>query len=144
MGADPLRLRQLRGVCGVVVDDRARPLRWQRREPGVLGGDHAIRRHEGERASAAALAEQHGDARHGQPRHVGQAPGDLAGECALLGARGQVGARGVDHRDEREAELLGQAYPALRLAQGGRPHRLPRLVAAVLADEDARQRRRMR
>ena len=48
--------------------------------------DDAVGRQEGKCASAAALAEQHGDARHGQARHVRQAAGDLAGERALLGA----------------------------------------------------------
>jgi hypothetical protein len=38
---DPLPLGQERCVVGVVVDDGARSLRWEGRQPGVLRGDDA-------------------------------------------------------------------------------------------------------
>ena len=46
------------GPCDVVVQDRARTFRWQRREPAVLGREHPVGRDQRERAAAGALPEQ--------------------------------------------------------------------------------------
>ena len=74
----------------------------------------------------------------GQGDQVGEAAGDLAGETALLGLRGQRGAGGVDHGDQRQAELDGQPHPAPGLAQRSGSERVGlALPATVLPEEDA-------
>ena len=91
--AHPLLRGQLGGVVGVAVQDRRRALGRQRRQPGVLGADHPVGRHQRQRPAAGALPEQHADA--SAPSSVdqlGEAAGDLAGHAALLGLLRQRGA----------------------------------------------------
>ena len=117
-----------------------RALGRQRREPGVLGGDHPVGGQEGQRAAAVALAEHQAQGRRGQGDELGQAAGDLAGQAAVLGLGRQGGALGVDHGDQRQAQLGGEPEAAAGLAQRLRAHRVVGgLAAPVLAEEHARR-----
>ena len=119
-GADVLGAGHLGGVLDVAVHDRAGALGRERREPGVLGGDHPVGGEERQRAAAVALAEHQAQRRRRQGRKVGQAARDLAGEAALLRLGRQGGARGVDDGDERQAQLDRQPHAPPRLAQRAR------------------------
>ena len=56
--ADSLPFGDLRRPSGRAVEDGGCPLRWKRRQPGVLGRDHAVGRQKGEGAPTSALPEQ--------------------------------------------------------------------------------------
>ena len=90
----------------------------------MLGGDH----HLGRAAAPAHLRRSPG---RGPPRR--SAPSSSSGSAmqrAISPASApssacdrELGARGVDDRDQRQPELLGQPHAAAGLAQRGRPHR---------------------
>src|SRR5699024_6089055 len=68
------------------------------------------------------------------------AASDLAGEAPLLRLHRQRRPRGVDDRDQRQAQLVGQPHAPARLAQRRRAHRGQlALLAPVLAEQDARR-----
>src|SRR5699024_12227453 len=83
-GGDALGTRDLGGAVGLVVEDRAGALGWERGEPAVVGAEHAVGGQEGESSTAGALAEDHRDGRGGQGDEVGETARDLPGQSALL------------------------------------------------------------
>lgn len=103
----------------------------------MLGGDHPIGGQEGQCPAPVALAEHQAEGGGGEGDQVGETPGDLPGETAVLGLRGEGGASGVDDGDQRQLEVGGQPHAPPRLTQRVRTHRLLDLAAAVLAEEDA-------
>ncbi len=107
-GRDALGAGELRGVVAVAVDDGGCAFGRQRGEPGVLGGDHPVGGQQGERAAAAALAEQDGEDGRAQADQGGQAVGDLQCHAVEFGLDGEFRADGVDHGEQRHAQLLGQ------------------------------------
>ena len=63
----------------------------------------------------AALADHHRDGGRRQHRHLEDVPGQRLRLTALLGAEAGIGARRVDERDDRGAELGGELHEAERL-----------------------------
>ena len=89
-------------------------------------------RQQRERAAAAALAEDHRDGRHGHRGRGSAMQRAISPAIAPSSAsRRQLGARGVDDGDQRQAELLGQPHAAPGLAQGGRAERRAPASAAA-------------
>ena len=75
----------------------------------------AITRSAGTRASApppAPLAEQQAQRRRLERHQLGDAAGDLAGQSALFGLPGQGNPGGIDHGDEGQPQLGGEAHAA--------------------------------
>jgi hypothetical protein len=138
-GTDALARGEFRGVTmvgvGVAVDDGAGAFWRQRGEPGVLGGQDAVGGQQGQCRRAGALSEQERDSGHREGDEVGQAAGDLGGQAVLLGPGGQLGARRVDHADQRQPEPGGQAGAAAGQPQRGRARGGS---GAVVGDERAR------
>ncbi len=138
--ADALGPRHVGRVGQVAVHDRAGALGRQRRQPGVLRRDHPVGRQQGEGAATGPLAEQQAERRRVEGDQVREAPGDLAGEPALLGLHRQGGPAGVDHGHQRQVQLGREAHPPPGLAQRPGPERVRRRLAApVLAEEHARR-----
>ena len=105
----------------------AQPSGRDHRVDRVLLHQHAVGDGDRDRAPRAALADDAGDRRHRQPRHLGLRAGDRPALPVLLGRDARVGARRVDERDHREAEALGDLHHAHRLlvALGIRHAELP-------------------
>lgn len=103
-------------MSGVAVQDGAGTLGRKRGQPTVLRGQDTIGRHQGQRAAAGALTEQHRHRRHGKTDHLGDTPGDLPGQAALLGLLRQRRPGGVDDGHQGQVEVGGQAHAAARLS----------------------------
>ena len=82
----------------------------------VLQHQHAVAHADAERATAAALADDDADRRDGEAAHLEDVLGDGPGLAALLGADAGVRTRGVDERDDGQAEAGGQLHLRERLA----------------------------
>ena len=95
---------------------------------------YPVRGHHRQRRPAAALTEQHGNRRRIEGDELGQAVGDLAGQAALFGLRGQRGSGGVDHQNQRQLQPGGQRHAAPGLAQRGRADEAAH--DALLAEHD--------
>ncbi len=122
------------------MDDRRGSLGGQRGQPGVLGADHSVGGQDRQGAAAGALPEQ--DAQRGRREHdqVGEGPGDLAGQPALLGLLGQCRALGVDDRHQGQVEVGGQPDATTRHPQPTRSERLLECLAvSILTQDDARR-----
>ncbi len=140
------RLGGLRLLLGVLPEDRGAPLRRDHRVVGVFEDQQAVRDADAERAAAAALADHDAHDRDAQRRHLLDVLRDRAGLAALLGADAGKRALGVDQRDDRDAEPLGEVHLEQRLAVplgvGAAEVRgdalLGRLALAVADDHHAR------
>jgi hypothetical protein len=77
--------------------------------------------------------------RHFECDHVGDAPGDLAGQPAFFCLARQCGTSRVDHSGQGKLEFGGQSHTAPRLPQRSRAERrLGRLAVPVLTQQHAR------
>ena len=104
----------------------------------MLGGQDPVGRHKCECSAAGALAEKHRDGGHFECDHVGDAPGDLAGQSTFLGFPRQRRAGGVDHGDQRQIQLGGQPHPAAGLPERPGPkRRLGSLAVPILTEQHA-------
>src|SRR5205814_8097965 len=70
----------------------------------------------GERAARAAFADDRGDERRTQARHLEQVAPDRLRLAALLGVDAGIGARRIDEGENRQRELLAELHQAQRLA----------------------------
>ena len=103
------------------------------------------RSHDGQsqRPARSPFADDHGHGGDLEPGEGLDAVGDGSGLAALLGVLAGIGPAGVDQRDQRQPELLGQPRQAHGLAIALRPGHaeaalLPLLerVALLVADQD--------
>ena len=126
------RRRGLLRLTRVAPEDRGATFRGDHRVDGVLLHQHAVGDRDRNGAAGAALADDAGDGRHRQARHLRLRPGDRPALAVLLGGDTRVGARGVDEREDGEPEPLGDLHDAHRLvvALGIRHPELP--VEALL------------
>ena len=81
----------------------------------VLLHQYAVGDRDRDSAAGAALADDAGDGRNGQPRHHRLRAGDRAALPVLLGGDPRIGAGRVDERHEREPEPLRDLHHAHRL-----------------------------
>ena len=109
-------LRRLDLARVVAPDDRGGRFRRGDGIDRVLEHDHAVRDAHPQGASAAAFTDHGGDDRHGDPEPLHDRRRDRGGDAALLRARAGVRPRGVDERDDREAELRRVMRQPQRLA----------------------------
>src|SRR5690606_3420445 len=109
--------RGRRLVLGLVrlPEDRGAPLRRDHAVDRILEHEDAVGHAQGEGAAATTLPDHDGDGRDPQASHLPQTARDRLGLTALLGADPGVGARRVDQRNDRVAELLGELHQAERL-----------------------------
>jgi hypothetical protein len=120
------------------VHDRARPLRRQRRQPGVCHGDDPVGREQRQGAAARALAKEHRHRWGRQREEFGETAGDLSGEPAFLRLPGQRHPRHIDERDDGQPEFGGDPDAAPGLAQRGGPERaVLALAVPILANHHA-------
>ena len=110
------RLGGLRREGRVAPQDRGAALGRDHRVGGVLLHEHPVGDGEGEGSARAALADDGGDDRHAEARHLEHGLRDGARLAALLGRHARVRARRVDERQHRQAVPLGEREQPLRLA----------------------------
>ena len=103
-------------ALGGLPEDRGAALGRDHRVDRVLQHQHLVADADRQRAARAALADDGDDDRHLELRHLEDVAADRLGLAALLGADAGIGARRVDEREHRQAELLGQLHQAQRLA----------------------------
>ena len=100
----------------VAPQDRGGGFRRGDRVDGVLEHQHAVGGGDGDGAAGAALADDHGDQRHAERQAAVGRAGDGLGLAALLRADAGVGAGGVDQREHRQAESVGEVHQPHGLA----------------------------
>jgi hypothetical protein len=99
--------------AGRLPQDRGAALRRDDAVDGVLQHQHdTVGDAERQRTATAALADDHGDDGHVQPRHLAQVPRDRLRLPALLRAETRVGAGRVDQRDDRACRTSPPAASA--------------------------------
>ena len=82
----------------------------------MLEHEDPVRDADAERAPGHAFADHDGDDRHREPGHLAEVEGDRLADAPLLGSDARIGARRVDERHDRSAELLGLPHEPERLA----------------------------
>ena len=109
----------------------------------VLEDEYAVGDAERERPTAASLADDRRDDRHGGLRHGREARADRLALPALFGADAGISARGVDERQDREPEPRRHLVHAERLAVALRVrlpevarHLVLRAPALLVPDDD--------
>ena len=132
----------LGGVFAPFPEDRGAALGADDRVIGVLEHPQPVADADAQRAAGAPLADHHADDRGADLAHLHQVLGDDRRLAALLGRDARIGARGVDERDDRQAELGGEPHlqQGLAIALGvgaaevaGGP--LGQVLALLVADE---------
>ena len=113
---DAQRLGRVGRPLGRLPQDRRAALGRDHRVDRVLQHQHLVGHADGQRAARAALADDGGDDRHLELRHLEDVAADGFGLAALLGADAGIGAGRVDEGEHRQPELLGQLHQAQRLA----------------------------
>ena len=104
------------GALGGLPQDRRAAFGRDHRIGRVLQHQQLVADADRQRAARAALADDGGDDRHLELRHLEDVAADRLRLAALLGADAGIGARRVDEGEHRQAELLGQLHQAQRLA----------------------------
>ena len=111
----------------------------------MLEHEHLIRHGDGERAAAAAFADDGADDGGAQARHLKDVAPDGFGLAALLGVDAGVGAGGVNEGEDGQGEFFCQPHEAQRLAValGARHAEVARGALAcvaplLVANDDAR------
>ena len=105
-------LRLVRGL----PQNRCAALRTDDRIDRILQHQHLIRDRNRQRTAGAALADDGGDDRHLQLRHLEDVAPDRLRLPALFGVNAGVGARRVHEGEHREPELFGRLHEAQGLS----------------------------
>ena len=71
---------------------------------------HEVAHGDGERAARAALADDRGDDRRAQARHLEKIAPDRLRLAALLGIDARIGTGRIDEREHRQRKLLGELH----------------------------------
>ncbi len=141
----PERFGGFRRLRRALPQDRRAAFRRDHRIGRELQHQHAVADRDRERAARAAFADDRRDDRHLQFGHHVQVAADRFRLAALFRADARIRARRVDEREDRQAELLGEAHQALGLAIAFRTRHaevaqraLLRVAALLMADHHAR------
>src|SRR3954463_12501939 len=142
---DAERFGRLGRHVGAAPQDRGAAFRRDHRIGGVLHHEQLVADRDGERAAGTALANNGGDDRRPQSRHLEEVATDRLGLASLLGIDAGIRARGVDEREDRQREFLGELHQPQGLAIAlGLGHAevagdlLLRVAAFLMADHHAR------
>ncbi len=126
------RLGRLGRARGVLPQDRGAAFGADHRVDGVREHGHAIGGGQRHRTAGAALADDDRDDRHLHLQAGLDGAGDRLGLASLLGALARIGARRVNQRHHRQAEAVGEAHQADRLAVALGPGHAEVVVDAAL------------
>src|SRR6266852_3326759 len=115
-GRDLERLGGPLPLARILPEDGGAALGGDDGVPGVLEHQYPVGESDGEGAARAALADDGGNDRRAERRHLHEIARDRLGLTALLGAEPGIRAGRVHQGDDGRAELLGQMHEAQRLA----------------------------
>src|SRR5229473_4129038 len=115
-GRDLERLGGALPLARILPEDGGAALGGDDGVHGVLEHQYPVGESDGEGAARAALADDGGNDRRAERRHLHEIARDRLGLTALLGAEPGIRAGRVHQGDDGRTELLGQMHEAQRLA----------------------------
>ena len=116
LGGDLHAGRRVLGARGVAPQDRGGRLGRGDGVDRVLEHQHLVAGGDRQRAARAAFADHHRDVRRPQRQADVGGARDRFGLAALFGVDARPGAGGVDQRDDRQIEAVGELHQPRRLA----------------------------